>query len=608
MWRNALLLAIVSISKAPIFLVEAFSGEACGSLTEAATEMCPPGFDVTLDSRWRSDPDAPKGEVEWSKTTRAFVKNELDKGTTVAHLTLPKVFVYPFPPEFRDMRAFLEREYVPLALARNPKKDPLLSAWNTQNLSYFRIASGIWREGLTEQKFEADGSWNPSLDIIGKWEGFRLGLNKSECQLLYHQGNIRDLEAACGTGGFEQHALGFLLHHGLTSGTYPNLVKDPAEADLFFIPDHIDPTNIPKNLGIDIEDWCSAVGPAWLRHIESFASSSRDEEHGAPVSYAARLDFGDHFYVFGRALHHSDNILELKHIASVLESKDADVMHTANDCGYRRRGYRQAHRLVLESQSAYDRGCGRTHPVPYQSLFPWRPGADWGAAWSAHREARHFAASGYFRDDEKDKSGARSLFRAQCDAWPDCHMLETEDQRIHFVQVYRNSLFTLQPGGHSAARRGIVDSLMTGAIPVLFKDAPENPGRFSVKDQRDLWPWHWPWQSAASIILNLTELEHMNEELQKVDRPQRTLMTRLIAQRAANLAWPANYASNQTPKHARTPNALELAMHHLFHAAKAAATEDFQITCDAVKEYVSKVAKAHEWLGTSKTHAPPSER
>ena len=355
-----------------------------------------------------------------------------------------------------------------------------------------------------------------------------------------------------------------------------------------------------QNAGVDVEDWCSVVGPAWLRHLESFAAPLPD---GSSTSYSARSEFSDHFYVNGRALHHSKNLMIMRHISdkfiSPIINRQGKADFKQTDCGYRHRAFRDVHRIVLESQFQYDRGCGRTHPVPYQSLFPWRPGADWGRAWSGRREPRLISASSFFSDDDRDQSGARTAFRAGCDAWRGCEMLERNiDGTLYWMDAYRNSTYTLQPCGFSAARKGIVDSLMAGAVPIIYKEDPES-GLFSVKDQRGLWPWQWAWQGAASIIVNTTDLTDLPGLIAQVDGEQLELMRRVIKTRVANMAWPANYAplpkendgregTATLPNHRaqskhRPPNALELAMHHLLHAVTESATPEFRTTCAAIE-------------------------
>eukprot|EP00966_Prymnesium_polylepis_P217017 5022935-Prymnesium_polylepis.1 len=62
------------------------------------------------------------------------------------------------------------------------------------------------------------------------------------------------------------------------------------------------------------------------------------------------------------------------------------------------------------------------------------------------------------------------------------------------IDAYNTSTFCLQPPGDTPTRKGVVDSLLLGCIPVLFDPL-----------QREQWPWHWgSWAPNASVLLNGT--------------------------------------------------------------------------------------------------------
>ena len=62
------------------------------------------------------------------------------------------------------------------------------------------------------------------------------------------------------------------------------------------------------------------------------------------------------------------------------------------------------------------------------------------------------------------------------------------------VDAYNRSTFCVQPPGDTPTRKGIIDALLLGCIPVLFDPA-----------QRAQWPWHWgDWAADASVLLNGT--------------------------------------------------------------------------------------------------------
>ena len=76
------------------------------------------------------------------------------------------------------------------------------------------------------------------------------------------------------------------------------------------------------------------------------------------------------------------------------------------------------------------------------------------------------------------------------------YQLSGGTSRYHLMRqtlgMYRRATFSLQPPGDDPARKGIIDSLTCGCIPVLFHPA-----------QRRLWPYHWgAWANASSVLIH----------------------------------------------------------------------------------------------------------
>ena len=70
--------------------------------------------------------------------------------------------------------------------------------------------------------------------------------------------------------------------------------------------------------------------------------------------------------------------------------------------------------------------------------------------------------------------------------------------RSDTARLYWDSTFCLQPGGDSISRKGMVDALLLGCIPVLFHEG-----------QLHQWPWHWgPWVRQATVFLNQSAVRH----------------------------------------------------------------------------------------------------
>ncbi|KAH8065160.1 hypothetical protein JL722_2067 [Aureococcus anophagefferens] len=334
------------------------------------------------------------------------------------------------------------------------------------------------------------------------------------------------------------------------------------------------------------EQWCRAVGPIWRDHLRTF--------HDGATSYLRRNGRRDHFFVVGRAWH----------LAGDRKKKDQlrqlEQYGALEDCAYRWSGFRGAQRLVLESQYDFNRLCASVHPLPYQSFLPYASATSWGDAWFGAGD-RRWLASGFFavwdKDELTDPSGAREAFHDACDAWDACRL--SLPAAGYYEAAYRNSTFALQPCGHSAVRKGIVDSLLAGAIPVLSSSEPRTHSYVSAKDQRDVWPWNWPSQGATSIILDVRELPRLAEILSRVDSEQVALMRRAISRVAAGLAWPL-FPDAAVGDPDRRPNALDLAMHHLHVAVRASATDDAKGRCPGprrrVAESLAATKSAVRWI------------
>ena len=67
----------------------------------------------------------------------------------------------------------------------------------------------------------------------------------------------------------------------------------------------------------------------------------------------------------------------------------------------------------------------------------------------------------------------------------------SEESMQAALEMYWRATFCLQPGGDTVARKGIVDALLMGCIPVLFHHG-----------QRLMWPWHWgSWVENATVLI-----------------------------------------------------------------------------------------------------------
>ena len=219
------------------------------------------------------------------------------------------------------------------------------------------------------------------------------------------------------------------------------------------------------------------------------------------------------------------------------------------------------------------------HPVPYPGFLFGR-GQNFGAAWFRNREERKKYEVVGFLSEQTDRAGSKKIqirgqLLAQCRRWdrascppqqkilvpPGLYAKNTAKNTTSLAFIaYRDAHFSLQPPGITAARKGIVDSLLAGSIPLLFTHLHGNltGDHVSSLDQGNLWPWHWPWQPASSLTLEpTTDLR----SLLAVPPDQRRLMRDVIRRYGADLAWP--YVDDDDHQENGGPRALAITLHHL---------------------------------------------
>ena len=144
-------------------------------------------------------------------------------------------------------------------------------------------------------------------------------------------------------------------------------------------------------------------------------------------------------------------------------------------------------KLALEDhRSSGNRPLGKNlHSIPYPSFFHWSKGtSNADLPWLQRGNRQYlFSLVGGGHDTRGDGSmGLRSMLLDLCLGRKDlCHFVNisafSEEQQKHgdfaraIIEAYRRSVFSLQPLGDSPTRKGMVDSIMFGCIPVLFAKA-----------------------------------------------------------------------------------------------------------------------------------------
>jgi len=109
------------------------------------------------------------------------------------------------------------------------------------------------------------------------------------------------------------------------------------------------------------------------------------------------------------------------------------------------------------------------------------------------------------------------------------------------VTTMLRSRFCFQPTGDTPSRKGIIDSILLGCIPVLF----------SVNQTR-LWPWNLPDLSNASVLLDVAK-GSVVDQLKQIDEDRVTQLRSGVAEAAESLAYAIQDG---------TGDAVEAALYH----------------------------------------------
>ena len=229
--------------------------------------LLPLSRDPALDAQWREGSDLPGWRPfneTWSRATRLAVEVALRQSAVAgsgARLDLPRVFVYPFPPAFANMSE---------VLAGTPWAHLAFEAaghFPAHARSYFEFSYGhlvlqdaehtSGRGAATETwATRRDGlEWTPSETMMGVYAD------------ASDPADVDD--ARCDGGGplcafrmTNQHGMPYAFHRGLAR-SYGRVVSDPKHADLYFLPDHFDTSDMAPD---DLETYCAVVAPIWLAH------------------------------------------------------------------------------------------------------------------------------------------------------------------------------------------------------------------------------------------------------------------------------------------------------------------------------------------------------
>jgi len=106
----------------------------------------------------------------------------------------------------------------------------------------------------------------------------------------------------------------------------------------------------------------------------------------------------------------------------------------------------------------------------------------------------------------------RQQVHSLCDEDNDCYLPEVAKigravAGVIFAQTYFDSTFCLQPWGDTQSRKGFVDSLVLGCIPVFFDIRAT-----------ELWPWHIPDWSKISVLIPYKKIHETMDRLRSISQ------------------------------------------------------------------------------------------
>lgn len=142
----------------------------------------------------------------------------------------------------------------------------------------------------------------------------------------------------------------------------------------------------------------------------------------------------------------------------------------------------------------------RPTSVHWSSVFV---SAQQNAPWADWQKPRPIFASFFGGVHGLDKfKMLRTHLRDTCDKDSKCEMIvksdghatqELREDLVHILKSKRRSTFCMEPPGTTVARQSLVQSILSGCIPVIFD-----------KQQDNLFPWHWgPWRKGSRVLLEV---------------------------------------------------------------------------------------------------------
>jgi hypothetical protein len=341
-----------------------------------------------------------------------------------------------------------------------------------------------------------------------------------------------------GAAAFEE-----ALHH-------PCRTRDPAAADLFFVPAFS--SNVNTNY---VRSWCAEQSSSRAERVRHRASCDA-KAIWARLAEQARTTAGKPYFEIHRGLDHI--MLTPK---SGIRGYDTPISRELDLRDHRLANWAK---LAVEASPNHKLWAGS---LPWASSVHVPRDAPWTLApWRKPHEPRARLVALVIGNRTVARPGFQNVRAAlvqSCSAHseacerlqiPMLHGRPVRDATIATAALYARPTFCLQPGGDSPSRKGVLDAVTLGCIPVFFQEAAAS-----------LWPWHWAaWRTRASVVVpSNIWTEDAVAALQRINSSTVAVMRRTLAEHAHCLhyAAPARAGANITTEMiGSAPDAFEIVL------------------------------------------------
>lgn len=206
--------------------------------------------------------------------------------------------------------------------------------------------------------------------------------------------------------------------------------------------------------------------------------------------------------------------------------RDHFIVQPRNGASYERRPYRELnyadHRLLHTTRLSIESPGTNYSSYRAESIYdgvPFPSQVRRGTPWQS-RHTRYYLLAVSLRVHGRAARVRREL-QHTCAHESACSL----GPPSHAFQQYWNATFCAQPPGDAISRKGVVDALLVGCIPILFHP-----------QQRGQWPWHLSdWIDDASVLV--TNVSRLISTLRAIDSVTVAKMRQTIAERAHRLVY-----------------------------------------------------------------------